>query len=100
MKSSFLCSSLGLILASSVLVLAPAAAAQAKPDNGWIPPFNGKNFDGWYSYLDSAGIRRPDPADPSRMIPLKSGWILLEAEGSEIWFRDIRIKPLGPSDNP
>lgn len=267
MKSLFLCLSLGLILASSVLVLAPAAAAQAKPDNGWSPLFNGKNFDGWYSYLDSAGknkdpkgvfkiangmihildvpmsggksdngylsttqdfsnvrihaeykwgvkrasegkrnsgllylavgpdaiyptslecqieetdvgdlwivngasvtaffvspslpmydddmqtgtpvrsrpdnssrvlksgdfenrdgwnsvdvivqgdqsthlvngrivnrardIQRPDPADPSRMIPLKSGRILLEAEGSEIWFRDIRIKPLGPSD--
>ena len=42
-------------------------------------------------------IQRPDPNDPSRMIPLTSGRILLEAEGSEIWFRDIRIKPLGPA---
>lgn len=41
-------------------------------------------------------IQRPDPSDPSRMVPLTSGRILLEAEGSEIWFRDIRIKPLGP----
>ena len=45
-------------------------------------------------------IQQPDPANPSRMIPLKSGRILLEAEGSEIWFRDVRVKPLGPSDRP
>ncbi|MGH9553498.1 MAG: 3-keto-disaccharide hydrolase, partial [Terriglobales bacterium] len=45
-------------------------------------------------------IQQPDPAHPSRMIPLKSGRILLEAEGSEIWFRDVRVKPLGPSDRP
>ncbi|MGC2181995.1 MAG: DUF1080 domain-containing protein [Terriglobales bacterium] len=45
-------------------------------------------------------IQQPDPANPSRMIPLKSGRILLEAEGSEIWFRNIRVKPLGPSDRP
>ncbi|MGH9502667.1 MAG: 3-keto-disaccharide hydrolase [Terriglobales bacterium] len=45
-------------------------------------------------------IQRPDPENPSRMIPLKSGRILLEAEGSEIWFRDIRIKPLGPPEKP
>jgi len=40
-------------------------------------------------------IKQPDPQNPARMIPLKSGRILLEAEGSEIWFRDVRIKPLG-----
>ena len=45
-------------------------------------------------------IQRPDPINPSHMIPLTSGRILLEAEGSEIWFRDIRIKPLGPSEKP
>jgi hypothetical protein len=45
-------------------------------------------------------IQRPDPNNTSRMIPLTSGRILLEAEGSEIWFRDIRIKPLGPSAKP
>ncbi len=45
-------------------------------------------------------IQQPDPANPSRMIPLKSGRILLEAEGSEIWFRDVRVKGLGPSDRP
>jgi hypothetical protein len=45
-------------------------------------------------------IQRPDPNNPSRMIPLKSGRILLEAEGSEIWFRDIRVKPIGPAEKP
>ena len=45
-------------------------------------------------------IQQPDPNDPSRMIPLTSGRILLEAEGSEIWFRNIRIKPLGSSVKP
>jgi Domain of Unknown Function (DUF1080) len=45
-------------------------------------------------------IQRPDPSNPSRMIPLKSGRILLEAEGSEIWFREIKIKPLGPPVRP
>jgi hypothetical protein len=41
-------------------------------------------------------IRQPDPQDPTRMIPLKSGHIALEAEGSEIWFRNIKIKLLKP----
>jgi len=45
-------------------------------------------------------IKQPDPQNPARMIPLKSGRILLEAEGSEIWFRDVRIRPLVPSAKP
>ena len=40
-------------------------------------------------------IQQPDPNNPSRMIPLTSGRILLEAEGSEIWFRDIRDQAAG-----
>jgi len=42
-------------------------------------------------------IKQPDPQDPGQMIPLKSGHIALEAEGSEIWFRNVRIKPLKPA---
>jgi hypothetical protein len=45
-------------------------------------------------------IQQPDPKNPSHMIPLTRGRILLEAEGSEIWFRDIRVKPLGPPQKP
>jgi hypothetical protein len=40
-------------------------------------------------------IQQPDPNNPGHMIPLKSGRILLEAEdGSEIWFRNVKVKPL------
>jgi hypothetical protein len=45
-------------------------------------------------------IQQPDPAHPSRMIPLTSGRILLEAEGSEIWFRNVRVKALAPPERP
>jgi hypothetical protein len=45
-------------------------------------------------------VQQPDPKDPVHLIPLTSGRILLEAEGSEIWFRDIRIKPLTPPQRP
>jgi hypothetical protein len=39
-------------------------------------------------------IKQPDPDTPKQMIPLKKGRILLQAEGAEIWFRNIKIKPL------
>jgi 3-keto-disaccharide hydrolase len=42
-------------------------------------------------------IKKPDPENPARMIPLTSGHILLEAEGSEIWFRNIKVKPMEPT---
>ena len=42
-------------------------------------------------------IRRPDPEDPSRMVGLKRGRILLEEEGAEIWFRNIKVRPLKPT---
>jgi hypothetical protein len=45
-------------------------------------------------------IKQPDPQNPSHMIPLKSGRILLEAEGAEIWFRDVKIKSLAPVAKP
>ena len=41
-------------------------------------------------------IKRPDPKNPVHMIPLKSGHILLEAEGSEVWFRNVKVKPIEP----
>jgi len=45
-------------------------------------------------------IKKPDPQNPARMIPLTSGHILLEAEGSEIWFRDVKVKPIEPTRKP
>jgi hypothetical protein len=44
-------------------------------------------------------IRRPDPKNPAHMIPLTSGHILLEAEGYEVWFRNVRVKPIEHSKN-
>jgi hypothetical protein len=46
-------------------------------------------------------IQQPDPNNPAHMIPLKSGRILLEAEdGSEIWFRNLKVKPLARTQKP
>jgi hypothetical protein len=45
-------------------------------------------------------IKKPDPENPAHMVPLTSGHILLEAEGSEIWFRDVKVKPIEPSKKP
>src|SRR6185369_1323228 len=39
-------------------------------------------------------IRQQDPKHPSQMIALTTGRIVLEVEGAEIWFRNIKIKPL------
>jgi hypothetical protein len=41
-------------------------------------------------------FKRPDPQNPAHMIPLKSGHIRLEAEGAEIWFRNVKVKPVEP----
>lgn len=36
----------------------------------------------------------PDPSAPGGVVPLKSGKIALQAEGAEIYYRNIRVKPL------
>jgi hypothetical protein len=41
---------------------------------------------------------RPDPADPKKTIPLTQGRILLQAEGAEIFYRNIQIKDLSDSE--
>jgi hypothetical protein len=49
---------------------------------------NGKvNNRGW-------DARQPDPKNPNVMIPLTRGKIGLEAEGAEVYYRDIQIAPL------
>ncbi len=59
MKSAILRSSLGLTLAIFVLSPASGSAAEQKPENnGWVSLFNGKDFNGWYTYLDSAARTR------------------------------------------
>lgn len=39
-------------------------------------------------------IKQPDPRAPSNMIPLTRGHIALQEEGAEIWFRNVKIRPL------
>lgn len=43
-------------------------------------------------------ISRPDPKNLSVMAPMKSGHIGLQEEGAEIWFRNVKIRPLKPSE--
>jgi hypothetical protein len=43
-------------------------------------------------------ICRPDPNDPRRMIPLTKGKLLLQAEGAEVFYRNIEIKLLPESE--
>jgi putative membrane-bound dehydrogenase-like protein len=45
-----------------------------------------------------AGIRQRSPTDPDAWIPLTSGRILLEFEATEVFYRDIEIRPLGPKE--
>jgi hypothetical protein len=39
-------------------------------------------------------LKQPDPQDATKMIPLDRGRVALQAEGAEIWFRNVRMKPL------
>jgi Domain of Unknown Function (DUF1080) len=39
-------------------------------------------------------LKQPDPNDATKMIPLDRGRVMLQAEGAEIWFRNVRMKPL------
>lgn len=39
-------------------------------------------------------LKQPDPQDAAKTIPLERGRILLQAEGAEIWFRNVQMKSL------
>lgn len=45
-------------------------------------------------------IKKPDPDNPAHRIPLTAGSYLLEAVGSQIWFRNIKVKPIEPAQKP
>lgn len=49
---------------------------------------NGSVNNRWHDAL------QPDPAHSGKWIPLRKGHIVLQAEGAEIYFRNIRIKKL------
>jgi len=39
-------------------------------------------------------VQQPSQQDPARYVPVSSGRIMLQAEGAEIWFRNVQMKPL------
>ena len=41
-----------------------------------------------------AHIKAPDPANPAQLISVQKGKILLQAEGAEVWYRNIEIQPI------
>lgn len=43
-------------------------------------------------------IRQANPDNPSELIPLKRGHIALQEEGAEVWFRNLKVRPLLPSE--
>ena len=45
-------------------------------------------------------IKQPSPEDPAQYLPISSGRIMLQAEGAEIWFRNVRMKPITPTEKP
>jgi Domain of Unknown Function (DUF1080) len=45
-------------------------------------------------------IKQPSPEDPSQYLPVTGGRIMLQAEGAEIWFRNVRMKPITPTEKP
>jgi hypothetical protein len=47
--------------------------------------------------LRAWNLRQPDPSNPMKTIVLDRGRVLLEAEGAEIWFRKVQMKPLSSS---
>jgi hypothetical protein len=43
-------------------------------------------------------VSRPDPQHPSTMTPITKGHIALQEEGAEIWFRNVKVRPLTASE--
>lgn len=82
MKSAILRLSFSLLLTVSLVSISFASAASdAKPgDDGWISLFNGKDFSGWYTYLDSNGRNK----DPKGVFKIENGMIhILDVPMSE-----------------
>ena len=41
-----------------------------------------------------SGVKAPDPADPAQLVSVKKGKILLQAEGAEVFYRNIEMQPI------
>jgi hypothetical protein len=38
-------------------------------------------------------VKQPSQDDPTNYVPVTSGRIMLQAEGAEVWFRNVQMKP-------
>jgi hypothetical protein len=57
---------------AALLVCGGAALhSQTSKDDGWAPLFNGKNFDGWYTFLPSTGKNN----DPKKVFKWENGMV-------------------------
>jgi Domain of Unknown Function (DUF1080) len=64
-------------------IAAGAAAAASESEQQWTPLFNGRNLDGWYTFLQKHGKN----SDPDRVITIEDGAIHLykdAADGSRV----------------
>ncbi len=61
---------LSAVLACGAVLHSQTPAPPASKD-GWTPLFNGKNFDGWYTYLPSTGRNN----DPKKVFKMENGMI-------------------------
>jgi hypothetical protein len=67
----------GLLVAAGALV--QLQAQSPSDEDGWRPLFNGKNFDGWYTFLPSVGKNH----DPNKVFKIENGAIhVLDVDGT------------------
>jgi len=45
-------------------------------------------------------MKQQSLTDPTQYLPVTGGRIMLQAEGAEVWFRNLQMKPITPTDHP
>jgi hypothetical protein len=53
-----------------------------------------QHFVNGHLVMDGRDAKRRDLNNPEKWIPLTSGKVCLEAEGAEVWYRNIQVKPI------
>ena len=61
----------GVMLLLIACAVAPALSPLPADEAGWVPLFNGHNFDGWYTFLPSTGKNK----DPKGVFKVEKGMI-------------------------
>ena len=57
------------LLINSARAAGQGAPAPASKDDGWVTLFNGRNLDGWYTFLPSTGKN----SDPKKVFKVEQG---------------------------